>query len=123
MMNQLDDRIKTMQYVLKYSDFSIFCAEVTDMFGFMMPLLENVEFEHDVWYYSATIHLKGKEQLKFVICDEGFAKHQLLYRKNLSGWKQLFDATEYQGTNCLNGLHEVLIYYRIHLETWYSNRE
>ena len=52
-----------------------------------------------------------------------FINEILKYRKNLSGWKQLFDATEYQGTNCLNGLHEVLIYYRIHLVTWYSNRK
>lgn len=110
-----NNRIKDLQYVYQYSEFSIFCAEVTDMFRFLMPLWETVEFEHDVWYYTATFHLKGKEQLKFVISDEGFTKHQLFYSKRFSGWKQLFDTMDFQGTNCMKNLHNILIYYRIQL--------
>lgn len=115
-MKKVEDRIKDLQFVYQYSDFSIFCAEVTDMFKFIMPLGETVEFRHGMWYYSATFYFEGGEQLKFVICDEGFTKHQLFHKKRFSSWKQLFDTKDYQGANCMNSLHEVLTYYRIQLQ-------
>lgn len=117
-MDQLDNRIKTLQCIYKYSDFSIFCAEVTHMFRFMMPLWETVEFKQDMWYYAAIFHIKRREQLKFVICNEGFTKHQFFYRKRFTQWKQLFDTKDYQGANCMNNLHDILIYYQIHLKNW-----
>lgn len=115
------NRIKDLQFIYKYSEYSIFCAEVMDAFDFLTPFIINTSFNKDVWYYVATFHLKQNTQLKFVFDDEGFKRNQLFIKKGISQWKPLYSDNQFQHKKGMVNLHEILLFYRMKLKPFFAN--
>ena len=107
--NVESNRVKDLMYKYGYRDFSIFCAEVVDVFNFLN--YEKVEFKHVVWEFYATFSLSSSLSLEIVLRNDVGYMEIAFVRKC-----KYYLVDNVAEKNSFYSLHELLIRYSSYIQ-------